>query len=88
MRLRMHIAHVIPANTRHFYERTRTCDRSACVGFSRFVEKKWFCDFNAMQFNAKKKTIAVIFEVICLKKLGKGPFKSLDFQCDLYASQL
>ena len=27
-------------------------------------------------------------EVICAKKLGKGPFKSLDFQCDLCASQL
>ena len=72
-------AHVTPANARQFYERTRTCDRSACVGFSRFVEKKGFCDLNAMQFKAKKKTIAVIFEVICSKKLGKGPFKSLDF---------
>ena len=36
----------------------------------------------------KKQPIAVIFEVICAKKLGKGPFKSLDFQCDLCASQL
>ena len=27
-------------------------------------------------------------EVIWAKKLGKGPSKSLDFQCDLYASQL
>ena len=26
--------------------------------------------------------------VIFAKKLGKGPFKSLDFQCDLCASQL
>ena len=36
----------------------------------------------------KKQPIAVIFEVICAKKLGKGPFKSLDFQCNLWASQL
>ena len=36
----------------------------------------------------KKQPIAVIFEVICAKKLRKGPFKSLDFQCDLCASQL
>ena len=25
-------------------------------------------------------------EVTCAKKLGKGPLKSLDFQCDLFAS--
>ena len=35
----------------------------------------------------KKQPIAVIFEVICAKKLGKGPFKSLDLQSDLCASQ-
>ena len=27
-------------------------------------------------------------EVICAKKLGKRLFKSLDFQCDFYVSQL
>ena len=27
-------------------------------------------------------------EVICAKKLGKEPFKSLDFQCNLCVSQL
>ena len=36
----------------------------------------------------KKQPIAVIFEAICAKKLGKGSFKSLDFQCDLCMSQL
>ena len=36
----------------------------------------------------KKQPIAVIFEVICAKKLEKEPFKSLDFQFDLCASQL
>ena len=33
----------------------------------------------------KKKTKK---EVICAKKLGKGPFKFVDFQCDLCARQL
>ena len=36
----------------------------------------------------KKQPIAVIFEVICAKKLRKGPFKSLDLQSDLCTSQL
>ena len=58
------------------------------LDFPALLRKKRLCDFNAMQFNAKKQPIAVIFEVICAKKLGKGPFISLDFQCDLCASQL
>ena len=36
----------------------------------------------------RKQPIAIIFEVICAKKLGKGPFKSLYFQCDLCVGQL
>ena len=58
----VHALVVAHTNARQFHARTRTCDRSACVGFSRFVKKKWFCDFN-VRFRSYLILIYLIFEV-------------------------
>ena len=58
------------------------------LDFPALLRKNGFAISMQCSSMLKKQPIAVIFEVICAKKLGKGPFKSLDFQSDLCASQL
>ena len=58
------------------------------LDFPPLLRKNGFAISMQCSLMLKKQPIAVIFEVIRAKKLGKGPFKSLDFKRDLCASQL
>ena len=56
---------------------TRSCTSNFCL---RNYVCIYFC-----HFSNRVRGLNVL--VICTKKLGKGPFKSQNFQCDLSASQ-
>ena len=56
------------------------------LDFPALLRKNGFAISMQCSSMLKKQPIAVIFD--CAKKLGKGPFKSLHFQCDLCTSQL
>ena len=48
------------------------------LDFPALLRKNGFAISMQCSSMLKKQPIAVVFEVICAKKLGKGPFKSLD----------
>ena len=83
MRLRMHIPMQDSFMSVHAHA-TAQC----ALDFPASLRKNGFAISMQCSSMPKKQPTAVIFEVICAKKLGKGPFKSLNFQCDLCASQL
>ena len=58
------------------------------LDFLALLRKNGFAISIQCSLMLKKQPVEVIFEGICAKKLGKGPFKSLDFQFNLRVSQL
>ena len=86
-RIRVHALVHARTSVRQFHECLAHAIAQCALDFPTLLRKHGFVISMQCSSMLKKQPIAVIFEVICAKKLGKGPFISLDFQCDLQLLQ-